>query len=449
MERIAIALGTWLVVSTASAQPAPEASPNPGVEAPAAPDAIEPATPAERAASTAPEAPLATTAPLPDPPSDDSVEEALALLIGGDGPFTLGGWIEAYYAFNFNEPSNGITNLRGFDNRHNTFQLANVLLDLRWDWENIVGRIALQWGTTPSTYYLAEPARDVVGSGVGDSSLYLWQWLQEAHIGYRIPVGTGLLVEAGLFTSPIGPESLTVHDDFNFSRSNLCFGLPFYHAGIRATYAVDRNVTLVLWAINGWNAILDGNDEKSFALQMVWEPVDAISASFVYLSGVERPFGAAEREQAAGDPLPWRHTFDANVTASITPWLSLVSQLDGGFEPTRFGLAAWAAGALALRAELTEWLDVAARGDVFWENVPSNALGTASPIFWNGAEWVSSGTLTVDLHPEDHFSFRIEYRHDHAASPIYYAGAVASGAGGWISNTASQDTLTFGTTAWF
>jgi len=82
-------------------------------------------------------------------------------------------------------------------------------------------------------------------------------------IGYRIPIGSGLLVEAGLFTSPIGPESLTVHQGFNFSRSNLCFGLPFYHAGIRFTYEVDRNVSLLVWAINGWNAILDNNDDHA------------------------------------------------------------------------------------------------------------------------------------------------------------------------------------------
>ena len=44
-------------------------------------------------------------------------------------PYTIGGWAEVYYAFNFNEPSNGITDLRGFDNRHNSFNLSNVVLD--------------------------------------------------------------------------------------------------------------------------------------------------------------------------------------------------------------------------------------------------------------------------------------------------------------------------------
>jgi hypothetical protein len=34
------------------------------------------------------------------------------------GKFTIGGYVEAAYSYNFNNPSNGLTNYRGFDNRH-------------------------------------------------------------------------------------------------------------------------------------------------------------------------------------------------------------------------------------------------------------------------------------------------------------------------------------------
>jgi hypothetical protein len=90
---------------------------------------------------------------------------------------------------------------------------------------------------------------------------------------------------------------------------------------------------------------------------------------------------------------------------------------------------------------------VSARGDLFHEGVPAGA----SPLFWSGASWVASGTLGADLHPEDHFSFRVEYRHDHADRPVYFAGAVPSDAASGLplGNAAAQDTLTFGTCAWF
>lgn len=67
-------------------------------------------------------------------------------------PFVLGGYAEALYQWNFNDPSNRLTNFRGFDNRHNTFTLSNVALDATWDHVGLVARLTLQVGHTPSTY---------------------------------------------------------------------------------------------------------------------------------------------------------------------------------------------------------------------------------------------------------------------------------------------------------
>jgi len=399
---------------------------------------------AEAAAETAAEAETEIEAA-----AETAIDDPLAA-VASSLPFTLGGWVETFYSFNFNQPSNGITNLRGFDNRHNSFQLSNVVLDLHWDWENLVGRIMLQWGLTPTTYYLAEPQRSAAGTGVGESSIELWQFLQEANIGYRLPLGSGLLVEAGLFISPVGPEGMAVHEDFLYSRSNLFYGLPFYHVGIRLSYELDEHLTVLVWGINGWNQVLDNNDEKSFIVQFTWTPTETITANFLYVSGVERaayPAVAAERQLVSSDPLPWRHLLDANVSATVTDGLELIAQLDAGIEPNRLGLAYWAAGALSLRVSPIEWLSIAARGDFFHEGVPAGA----TPIFWNGAAWVSGATVGLDLHPEDHFSFRIEYRHDESDRPVYFRGTVPSepASGLPIGNASSQDTLTLGATAWF
>ena len=51
----------------------------------------------------------------------------------------LGAYVETLYQWNFNRPSNRITNYRGFDNRHDTFTLANVALDAQWDVHDIFG----------------------------------------------------------------------------------------------------------------------------------------------------------------------------------------------------------------------------------------------------------------------------------------------------------------------
>src|SRR5262245_2184610 len=66
-------------------------------------------------------------------------------------------YVEAYYAYNFARPSNGITNYRDFDNRHDTFSLTNAAAGVAWESGPISGRLVAQVGSTPSTYYLSEP----------------------------------------------------------------------------------------------------------------------------------------------------------------------------------------------------------------------------------------------------------------------------------------------------
>lgn len=355
--------------------------------------------------------------------------------------FTLGAWVEAYYAWNFNEPGNGITDLRGFDNRHDSFNLSNVAIDARWDAEGVNGRITLQWGSTPATYYLAETAAPSLGTGVGAQSISLWQFVQQAYAGYRVPIGDGLNVLAGLFLSPCGAEGMNVKDNWFYSRSNLFYGFPFYHTGLRVSYPVTPQLTVIGWVVNGWNTVLDNNDEKSVMLQATLS-TDVVSGSLMYMTGVERPRGAPEGRA-------WRHLVDLNATATLTEWLAVQGQVTGMVEPNDLGTSGAFAGALALRARIVEWLYVAARGDFFWESVASSGAGTASAIFWP-TEWVGSTTATIELRPHERVSFRIEYRHDHAAGPAYFRGAVAGDGATtpFVRNTRYQDTLTFGAAAW-
>ena len=318
---------------------------------------------------------------------------------------------------------------------------------MQWDHEGVFGRLTAQVGNTPATYYLGEPS--LPGApGTNGSSASLWQFIQQAYVGYKVPVGNGLLVSAGLFLSPIGPEGMAIRDNYNWSRSNLFFGLPFYHTGIRIAYPLDDRWTVSLSGFNGWNTVVDNNDEKSLALQLTYTDPNRLAVSVLYFTGVERPTGAPEGRA-------WRHLLDAHATWQATEWLSLLLHVNGGIEPNQLGTSGWAASALYARVRVIPELFIAARGDVFFENTPGAAGSSASSIFWptnpNGqGQWVSSGTLTVDVRPVEFISFRLEVRHDHAGSDLYYGGQVLSDAtGAFLANRASQDTLTLGATAGF
>lgn len=345
--------------------------------------------------------------------------------------YVVGGYVESFYQWNFDQPSNGVTNFRGFDNRHDTFTISNVALDVQWDWSDVVGRLTLQVGHTPSTYYLAEPVRPGA-AGANGTGPELWKYLQQAYAGHRFGVGRGLVVQAGLFLSPVGPETIPVLENWSWSRSNLFFGLPFYHAGVRATQALTEAWSLELWLVNGWNSVVDNNRGKSVALRLALTTAE-LQASVMYLGGPERPEGAPEGQ-------PWRHLFDAHATWSMASRVALQVHGNAGVEANRMGTSWWWAGAAAVRVQPFERTFLVVRGDVFHESAPA----VASRLFWPVA-WVASITATLERRLAEQSVVRLEYRHDEAAGPLYFGPRTDP----TTPDRSSQDTLTAGLAARF
>ncbi|MEO8801605.1 MAG: outer membrane beta-barrel protein [Polyangiaceae bacterium] len=353
------------------------------------------------------------------------------------------GYVEAYWAWNFNRPSNDITNYRGFDNRHNSITLSNAALGATFESGPVGGKIMLQVGSQPSTAYASEP---VLGgaSGANATGPDLWKHIQEAYLTYRIPAGKGIDLQAGIVASPVGIEYLAVKDNWNWSRSNLFFALPAYHTGLRATYAWTDEVSTTASVFNGWNDVVDNNEEKSVEANVNYKR-GSFAGQLLYFGGVERPSGAAEGPY-------WRHTFDALAQVDATKWLSFMGEADAGFEPNRFGTASWIAYAGYARVQPLHGLFVAGRFDRFAEHVAADANGASTPLFWGGASWVSSGTLTVEERPAEGISFRLEGRHDVSSKPLFF-GQNVTGDGSndapYVANARTQDTVLLGATAWF
>ena len=377
------------------------------------------------------------TAPTaPESESEDTAKPA------SEGP-KLGGYLEAYDAWNFNNPSNGVTNLRGFDFRHASLTLQNAVLDVTWTKGPVTGRIAVQFGDEPNAYYQAEPSQPASGTAPA-SGPSEWRHIQEAWAAWTLC--PKLELSAGLFLSPIGPESVQTKDDWNWSRSNLYFMLPYFHAGVRVKHAIGDSGLSVIGAIyNGWNNAVDENRSPAFAAIVNYQQ-GAWTAQAQYLAGVQRPDGGPDVQH-------WRHLFDAFVQGPVpgVDHLSFIVHGDGGFERAAPGASdrpQWLAGAAYLKYDLTPRLSVAARGDVFREWRPVGE----SPIFLpSGIEWIASETATVSLRPVDGLDLRLEYRHDSAADAAFFSGTVLTDTttGLAIANASSQDTVTGGFIAWF
>ncbi|HEY5944711.1 MAG TPA: outer membrane beta-barrel protein [Kofleriaceae bacterium] len=351
---------------------------------------------------------------------------------------TLGGYVETYYQVNFRTPSNQITNLRGFDNRDRTFTLSNVALDGKAEHGPLTARVILQFGATPATYYLAEPALSGT-SAAGATGPAVWNHLQQATLAYTVG---DAVIDAGLFPSPVGVEVIPVKDNWNWSRSNLFFGLPAYHTGARVAYALGGGWTGMIHVYNGWNSVVDNNAYPSVGASASYAST-SINGQVLYFGGVERATGAPEGKA-------WRHLFDAYATVAITDQVSVIAHADAGIEPNNIGTSGWLAGALYGKVKLAPTLYVAARGDYFREYLGENAGMMASAIFWP-TEWLASATATVALQPTDGLSVRLELRHDHAKTDVFFGGDVAGDGTTtpFVANRRVQDTVTLGAVGWF
>jgi hypothetical protein len=272
-----------------------------------------------------------------------------------------------------------------------------------------------------------------------------WRFIQAANITAKAP--HDFVIEAGLFPSPIGPEVFAAKDNWNWSRSNLFYGLPFYHLGGAVSHPIgDTPWTAKLAVYNGWNQIEDTNGYPSLAASAAYSE-GKTSAQLLYFGGVERPNGAPEGQ-------PWRNLFDAVIQVAVTSDVTLMAHVDAGIEPNQIGTSSWLAGAVYAKFQLTPQLFAAVRGDYFDEHVPSTTgrppLQTATPIFWP-VDWVAEGTATLAYQPVDHVALRLEYRHDQAEANAYFGGTVATDPMTMtaIPNRDMQDTVTLGATASF
>lgn len=347
---------------------------------------------------------------------------------------TVGGYVETYYQVNLRLPSNRITNLRGFDNRDRTFTLSNAAIDVKGERGPLAARVVLQIGATGATYYLGEPA--LPGAAANASGPELWRYLQQATVAYT--TAGHIVVDAGLFPSPIGPEVLPVKDNWNWSRSDLFFGLPFYHTGVRVAVPLGGKWTGMLHAYNGWNSVVDNNPYPSVAVSAAYAG-ERVQGQLLYFGGIERSPGAPEGK-------PWRHLVDAYATIALGDRASMLVHGDAGVEANDLGTSRWATAALYGKLQLSGCLYAAMRADYFREWVAPGA----SALFWP-VPWVASGTATLAYQPVDGITLRLEYRHDHADGAAYFGGDVAGDgvATPYQPNRRAQDTATLGVAAWF
>ena len=192
-----------------------------------------------------------------------------------------GGFADLGYLLDFQHPANHL-----FRNRSTAFKVNELDLNMagasvkksasessRWGME-----LAVHAGKDSEGFGFSPTAPNVSGA----------DWLRHfglADVSYLAPVGKGLTVQAGLFNSFIGYDSLYAKDNFNYTRPWGADYTPYLMFGVNASYPFSKKITATALVLNGYWHLAHANNVPSFGGQLAYSATEHLTFKETILYG--------------------------------------------------------------------------------------------------------------------------------------------------------------------
>jgi len=346
-----------------------------------------------------------------------SVSLLLAFLLFTGTAFsqTFTGLFDGNYGYNFNKPSNQLNQFNsGVPSR--AFDVNSQMFSLNY------AEIAVEKKAMPVGFRFDFGFGDTARVVNSNESLDLRN-IQQAFVSVA---KDNLTLDFGKFVTPLGAEVIETKDNWNYSRGLLfTYAIPFYHFGLRATYAASDKATVAAYVVNGWNNVRDNNAEKSLGLMFTLKPTEKMTFTGNYLLGSESPLSSDNR----------RHMFDGVLTYNISPKFTAMANYDYGFDMLFAARRQWsgiaAYGKISLNG-MDTGLKIVPRYE--WFN-DKNGFGTSTP------QQIQEGTITLQMVSKETGTFWAEYRRDWSDQQVF----TLEKSSGNVPRL-NQDTIVFGYT---
>lgn len=196
----------------------------------------------------------------------------------------VSGYVDLAYIVDFNFPENHLWRSRTTSNRFNEFAPNMAYLNVRKD-----ATTDSRWGTElgvqggyDSKDFAFAPNEAKVG---GADTL---RHVQRANVSYLAPIGNGLTIQAGLFSSFLGYESLYAKDNPIYTRSWLADNTPYMMFGVNARYQINDRLGLAGFIINGYYHLSRPNDQPSYGAQMIYKPTGQLTITETLYAGPDQ-----------------------------------------------------------------------------------------------------------------------------------------------------------------
>src|SRR5216684_747620 len=265
-------------------------------------------------------------------------------------------FVDVGYLLDFNHPANHL-----FRDRSTTFKVDELDLNMaaagvkklpsensRWGME-----FAVQTGKDSENFGFSATAPNVSGA---DALSHFGL----ADVSSLAPLGKGLTIQAGLFNSLIGYDSLYAKDNFTYTRPWGGDYTPYLMFGVNASYAFSKKITVTAFVINDYFHLADPNSVPSFGGQFAYLPTERATFKETLLYGPHQSDTALEF---------WRFFSD-----TITEWkrnrLTMAFEYQVGTERVEAPgnpRALWMSAQLPVHLIVHGPWNVTARPEVAWD----------------------------------------------------------------------------------
>jgi hypothetical protein len=203
-------------------------------------------------------------------PGNDSAGAAKSLADQPQPPdpqWFYGAFLDAAYLLDFNHPVNDL-----FRSRGTAYKVDEAILNMAGAYLRKSASESSRWGVE-LTLDGGQDTR-IFGFSATAPNLGGSEWLRHlgpTDVSYLAPVGKGLTVEAGIFSSLIGYDSLYAKDNFNYTRPWGADFTPYLMMGVNASYPLTEKLTATVFVVNGYWHLADANHVPSSGGQLAYK----------------------------------------------------------------------------------------------------------------------------------------------------------------------------------
>jgi hypothetical protein len=295
-------------------------------------------------------------APPQNPPADPP-EDQSAPAEPSSPEWQYGGFLDGGYLRDFNDPSNHLFRSRGTafhvnewdPNMAGAYVKKKASEQSRWGTELLV-----QGGKDSEVFGFSATAPNISGA----------EWMRHlglANVSYLAPAGKGLTLQAGIFASLIGYDSLYAKDNFNYTRPWGADFTPYLMTGVNASYPFTDKVTGTLIVVNGYWHLANANSVPSSGGQLAYKAGPRVTVKETVLWGPHQANTSLKFWRFLSDSIV-EHKGD-RVTAAFEYQLS-TEGVDASGSPRAW----WMSAQLPVHWTLGGPWSVSVRPEVAWDS---------------------------------------------------------------------------------